>query len=85
MIYQSQLANSNLETANETYLNQKENMDLAKKIYDKTIRKYNEGMVSSMELSQAQNQYLTAEGKYIKSLLDLFTAKSELKKSYGGQ
>ena len=85
LIYQSQLANSNLETANETYLNQKENMDLAKKIYDKTIRKYNEGMVSSMELSQAQNQYLTAEGKYIKSLLDLFTAKSELKKSYGGQ
>jgi len=85
LIYKSQLANSNLETANETYLNQKENMELAKKIYDKTIKKYNEGMVSSMELSQAQNQYLTAEGKYIKSLLDLLTAKSELQKSYGGQ
>ena len=85
LIYKSQLANSNLETAHETYLNQKENMDLAKKIHDKTVKKYNEGMVSSMELSQAQNQYLTAEGKYIKSLLDLFTAKSELKKSYGNE
>lgn len=85
LIYRSELANSNVETASETYSNQKENMDLASKIYDKTLKKYNEGVVSSMELSQAQNQYLTAEGKYIKSLLDLFKAKSELQKSYGGQ
>jgi outer membrane protein TolC len=56
-----------------------------KKIYDKTIQKYKEGIVGSTELSLAQNQYLTAEGNYIKSLLDLFKAKSELQKSYGGQ
>ena len=85
LIYQAQLTKSNVETANETYINQKANMDLAKKIYDKTIKKYNEGIVSSMELSQAQNQYLSSEGKYIKSLLDLFKAKSELKKAFGGQ
>jgi len=85
LIYQSQLAESHVETANEVYVNQKENMALAKSIYDKTIKKYNEGMVSSMELAQTQNQYLTAEGKYIKSLLDLFTAKSELKKAFGNE
>lgn len=83
LIYQSQLAQSNLETANETYYNQKENMDLAKKIYDKTTKKYSEGIASSLELSQAQNQYLTAEGDYIRSVLDLLTSKSELQKSYG--
>jgi outer membrane protein TolC len=85
LIYQSELAHSNVETAIETNNNNKANMLLAKKIYDKTIQKYKEGIVGSTELSLAQNQYLTAEGNYIKSLLDLFKAKSELQKSYGGQ
>lgn len=83
LIYQSQLAQSNYETSYETFNNQIENMDLAKKIYDKTISKYKEGVASSLELTQTQNQYLTSEREYIKSLLDLLTAKSDLQKSYG--
>jgi outer membrane protein TolC len=83
LLYQTQVAQSNYETSYETYLNQKANMALAKKIYDKTVLKYKEGVASSLDLSQTQNQYLTAEGKYIKSLLDLLTSKSQLKKSYG--
>jgi outer membrane protein TolC len=85
LLYQTQVAQSNYETNHETYLNQKENMALAKKIYDKTVLKYKEGVSSSLDLSQTQNQYLTAEGKYIKALLDLLTSKSELQKSYGTQ
>ncbi|MBL4594134.1 MAG: TolC family protein [Flavobacteriales bacterium] len=81
--YQSQLSKSNYETEYETYSNQKSNLELAKKIYDKTIKKYKEGVASSLELSQTQNQYLNAEGKYIKSLFDLLKAKSALEKSYG--
>jgi outer membrane protein len=83
LIYQSELARSNYETSYETYLNQQENMKLAKRIYKKTVLKYKEGVASSLDLSQTQNQYLTSEGKYIKSLLDLLSSKSELKKSYG--
>ncbi len=85
LLYQVQLSQSNFETNHETYVNQKANMGLAKKIYDKTILKYKEGIASSLDLSQAQNQYLTAEGNYIKALLDLLTSKSELQKSYGSQ
>ncbi len=85
LIYQSQLAKSGYDTNYEVYINQKENMALAKKIYDKTVKKYQEGVASSLELSQTQNQYLTVEGSYIKSLLDLLTAKSELQKSYGSK
>ena len=81
--YQSQLAKSNYETEYETYSNQKSNLELAKKIYGKTVKKYKEGVASSLELSQTQNQYLNTEGKYIKSLFDLLKAKSELQKSYG--
>ncbi len=81
--YQSQVSKSNYETEYETYLNQKANLELAKKIYDKTIIKYKEGVASSLELSQAQNQYLNSEGKYIQSLLSVLKSKSELQKSFG--
>lgn len=81
--YQSQLAASNFDTAKETYQNQKDNMELAKKIYDKTVKKYNEGIASSLELTQAQNQLLNAEGIFIKSTLDLLNAKAAWDKSYG--
>jgi len=85
LIYQSQQTLSNLETAQETYRNQNENVSLAKKIYDKTTAKYQEGVASSLELAQAQNQYLSAEASYIKSILDLLIAKSEFQKSYGSK
>ena len=85
LLYQTQVARSQYETSYETYLNQKANMALAKKIYDKTILKYKEGVSSSLDLSQTQNQFLTSEGNYIKSLLDLLTSKSELQKSYGSK
>lgn len=85
LLYQTQLAQSNYETNYETYLNQKANMALAKKIYDKTVLRYKEGVSSSLDLSQTQNQYLTAEGNYIKALLDLLKSKSELQKSYGSK
>ena len=81
--YQSQLAKSNYETAYETYNNNKSNLDLAEKIYNKTVKKYQEGLVSSMELAQAQNQFLSTEGKYIQSLLDVLKSQSELQKSFG--
>ncbi|MBW6483538.1 MAG: TolC family protein [Vicingaceae bacterium] len=81
--YQSELAASNFDTAKETYENQKDNLDLAKKIYDKTVKKYNEGLASSLELTQAQNQLLNAEGSFIKSTLDLLNAKATWDKSYG--
>lgn len=85
LLYQTQVAQSNYETSHETYLNQKANMALAKKIYDKTVMRYKEGVSSSLDLSQTQNQYLTAEGNYIKALLDLLKSKSELQKSYGSK
>lgn len=81
--YQSELAASNFDTAKETYDNQKDNLTLAKKIYDKTVKKYNEGIASSLELTQAQNQLLNAEGSFIKSTLDLLNAKVTWDKSYG--
>jgi outer membrane protein TolC len=83
LILQAQTAQSNFNSAYNTYNNQKENLDLARSIHNKTIKKYGEGVVSSMELTQSQTQLLSTEGMYIKSILDLLNAKSALKKALG--
>jgi outer membrane protein TolC len=64
----------------EKKLGSKQNVDLAKKIYDNTLVKYGNGTASSLELTQAHNQYLTAESNYTRTVVDLLTAKTRLDK-----
>jgi outer membrane protein TolC len=81
----AQTAQTNYNSALDTYHNQKKSLALAKNIHNKTIRKFGEGMVSSMELTQSQSQLLSTEGMYIKSILDLLNSKSALNKALGNQ
>ncbi len=67
-------------TAYEKYQNDKENKKLAKKIFNRTNKKYKEGMATSMELTQANDKYLQMESAYISSLIQLLNAKIELEK-----
>lgn len=67
-------------TARNTYENNKSNMELAKKIYEKTQLKYKEGVSTSFDLSQAQGQYLQAQSAYFQSTMELISAKSALDK-----
>ncbi|MFC2113969.1 TolC family protein [Bacteroidota bacterium] len=67
-----------LQSAYEKFLNEKSNQELTQKIYDKTLIKYKEGMASSMDLTQANSQYLTAQTNYFNALLELLTAKNKL-------
>ena len=83
LILQTQSAQSTYSTAYDTYVNQKKNLELARSIHNKTIKKFGEGIVTSMELTQSQTQLLSTEGMYIKSILDLLNAKSALKKALG--
>ncbi len=83
LILQAQQKQAEYTSALDIYNNQKEGLAIAEKINNQSIKKYNEGMISSLELAQTQNQYLQTEGKYIKALLDLFNAKSELNKALG--
>jgi outer membrane protein TolC len=64
----------------EIYDNKKKNVDLADKIYKKTMLKYSEGLSTSMDLLQSYNQYLDAESNYLTSMVDLLVAKSRLEK-----
>ncbi len=67
-------------TALNTYGNNKSNMDLAKRIYEKTQVKYKEGVSTSFDLSQAQSQYLQAQSNYFQSIMKLIEAKTSLDK-----
>jgi len=76
------LAQSRTEFLNalDTYNRQKQNVDISKRIYDRTLIKYREGIVSSLELQTANNQYLQAQQGYFQDMLQLLTAKTKLNK-----
>ena len=74
---------SDLESAMDKYENDKENKDIALRIYDKTQIKFNNGIATSTELSQNESQYLTAYSNYLISILQLLQSKVNLDKAEG--
>ena len=66
----------------EKYRTQKESKELSDNIYQRTLEKYKEGMSSSMDLMNSQNQYLTNLTNYYQSIYDLQVAKSKLEKLF---
>jgi len=67
-------------SAFNNYTTKKKNVVLAEKIYKKNIVKYKEGVIGSLELTLAQNQYLQAQSDYYTSIIDLSASKSKLEK-----
>ena len=57
------------------------NVDLAQRMFRKTREKFQNGTATSLELTQAHNQYLTAETRLTNAVVDLLNAKLELEKS----
>lgn len=65
-------------SASETVKTQKASLALADDIQRKSLIKYKEGVISSLELTQAQNQYLNAQSNYINALYALINAQAEI-------
>jgi len=63
--------------------NQKENVDLAKRIYDTVLIKYKEGLGSSLEVTQAENELAQTQSMYIQNLYNVLIAKNDLQKAVG--
>ena len=66
------------QTAYNNFITNSENIVLSKRIYQKSIIKFQEGVSTSFELSQNQSQYLTSESNYYNSVLTLLNAKAKL-------
>ncbi len=80
---QYQQAQSDYSFAMDNLNNQMRNRSLSKRIFEKTLRKYEEGLSSSLELTQSENQYLEAERNYINALLNLLNTKEALEYALG--
>lgn len=69
-----------MATAYENYLNNQKNIELTKRIYEKTLVKYKEGLSSSLDLTNVQNQYLSAQGDYYTAVYTLISTRNKLDK-----
>jgi len=69
---------SSYQTALNNFTTNSESIVLSRKIYDKSIIKFTEGVSTSFELSQNQSQYLTSETNYFTSVLTLLNARAKL-------
>jgi outer membrane protein TolC len=78
LVLEFETAKSSYQTAYSNYTTNKESMELSRKVYDKSVIKYKEGVSTSFELTQNQAQFLTAESNYYNSVLSLLNAKAKL-------
>jgi outer membrane protein len=70
----------NLINANLQYKSQKENVEVSKRVYNSMKNKFRQGMASSLDLTQANSQYLQAENNYVSALMNLLQTKLALDK-----
>ncbi len=71
-------AKNALSSAYENYINVRENMELSQKVYDKTLIKYQEGLASSTDLTQANDRFLESQSRFIQAMSELLDAKNTL-------
>jgi outer membrane protein TolC len=67
----------------ETLKSQKENMELAERVARVTKIKYEQGVGSNIEVTDAENSLRTAQVNYYNALYDAVIAKVDLEKAYG--
>lgn len=71
-----------LQTAVDAYNLQKENLEVARRVLQNYRNKYDQGALSSLDLTQANTNYLSAESSYATASLDVLTAITKLRKLY---
>lgn len=75
-------ARYNLQNAAENFKLQKQNVNVAKSVLGHYQAKFRAGAISSLDLTQANNNYLSAENNYTSACLSLLQAQTDLLKLY---
>ena len=76
-------SNANYKKAYDKFITQKENMNLAKEVFDVTKIKYEEGVGSNSEVLDADTALKESQTNYYNALYDALVAKIDLQKAYG--
>jgi outer membrane protein len=73
----------NMKSAIFTMDSQKKNIELAEQVYNTTKLKYEQGLGSNQEISQAQTDLVTAQNNYYSSMYDAIIAKIDYLQAAG--
>lgn len=83
ILLQANAAQINYTNGLKSLENQKQNQKLAQEVLRVSKIKYQQGVGSSIEVTQAQTELETADNNYIQSLYDAMVSKVDLDKAYG--
>ena len=67
-----------LTNAYETYMNEKDNIEVTQRVFASATNKFKYGASSNMELSNASNDLINAQSTYVQAMLSLINAQAEL-------
>ncbi len=76
-------ARNNMRNAILTMDLQKRNMILAEEVYEQTVKKYEQGLGSNLEITNAQTELRIAQTNYYTSLFDAILARVEYRRASG--
>jgi outer membrane protein len=82
LIMQANQLKSDVVIKAEKYKNQKMSKELTDEIYQRTLEKYRQGMATSLDLANTQNQYLNNLTNYYQFMFDLQGAMTKLEKLF---
>lgn len=80
--FQSLQLRTSFQTSIELVSLESQNVELARRIYNRAILRNETGVVSALEVTQLQTQLLNAEGGYIRAVLDMLSIKVQLDQLY---
>ncbi len=83
LILQKNEAVAEFESALEQYKNEQGSLVLAQRVFDRTSIMFREGMASSLELTQANEQLLNSHVNYHNAMFALLNARNKLDKALG--
>lgn len=72
-----------LTNAIETYQIQKENLDVTQRVFNNTTEKFNYGHASSLEVTNASTDIITAQSNYIQAVMSVVNAEVALENLLG--
>ena len=67
-----------LTNAYETYMNEKDNIEVAQRVFKSQTEKFKWGTASNLELTNASNDLINAQSSYVNAMLSLVNAQVEL-------
>ena len=68
----------NLTNAYETYINEKDNIEVSQRVFNSATEKFKWGAASNLELTNASNDLINAQSTYVQAMLELINAQAEL-------